>query len=328
MIAAKTNMDEFAMGSSTEHSAFGRVKHPARSRRGCRAAPRGGSAALVAAGVVPAALGSETGGSVRQPASFCGVVGMKPSYGRVSRYGLVAFGSSLDCISVFGRTVDDAGRVLSVMSGHDPLDATTRGPPADGRCPRRCRISRVSRIGLPARVLPRGSPPRRRGRASSAPRERDRASSAAEVREVSLPHSPLRGPDLLHRGAGRGRGEPRPVRRRALRPAEGRPRGRHPRALPGHAGRGLRRRGAAPDPGGHLRAERRLLRRLLPEGAAGAGAHRRRLPAGLRLRRGPAAHARPRPRRPSRRARRPRIRSRCTSPTSSSAPSAWPACRR
>ncbi len=186
MVAAKTNMDEFAMGSSTEHSAFGRVRNPVDPGR-VPGGSSGGSAALVAAGVVPAALGSETGGSVRQPASFCGVVGLKPSYGRVSRYGLVAFGSSLDCISVFGRTVEDAGRVLSVMSGHDPLDATTLDRPPMA-VPRPLANLQGLRIGLPREYYPADLHP---GVAAALRRTRDALEElGAEVREVSLPHSP------------------------------------------------------------------------------------------------------------------------------------------
>ena len=185
LVAVKANLDEFAMGSSTEHSAYGRVKHPVDPAR-VPGGSSGGSAALVAAGVVPAALGSETGGSVRQPASFCGVVGVKPSYGRVSRYGLVAFGSSLDCISVFGRTVDDAARVLSVMSGHDPLDATTIDRP-----PMRVPLTRSDlrglTIGIPREYYP---PDLHGGVAAALVAAKNRVRElGAQIREVSLPNS-------------------------------------------------------------------------------------------------------------------------------------------
>ena len=185
MVACKANLDEFAMGSSTEHSAYGRVRHPLDPER-VPGGSSGGSAALVAAGAVPAALGSETGGSVRQPASFCGVVGVKPSYGRVSRYGLVAFGSSLDCISSFGRSVEEAERVLAVMSGHDPRDATTFDRPPLVPLPAPPSLAGVT-VGLPTEYFPADLHPGvRAGCDAAIARLRG---LGARVVEVSLPHT-------------------------------------------------------------------------------------------------------------------------------------------
>jgi aspartyl-tRNA(Asn)/glutamyl-tRNA(Gln) amidotransferase subunit A len=186
ILIGKTNMDEFAMGSSTENSAFGRVKHPQDTTR-VPGGSSGGSAVAVRAGMSTAALGSDTGGSIRQPASFTGVVGLKPTYGRVSRYGLVAFASSFDSIGPFALTTKDAARILQVIAGHDERDSTSARNPVPEYLAALSRDVKGLRVGIPREYFGEGLDPEIR---AAIEKEVDVLRTAgATIGEVSLPHT-------------------------------------------------------------------------------------------------------------------------------------------
>jgi aspartyl-tRNA(Asn)/glutamyl-tRNA(Gln) amidotransferase subunit A len=188
IILGKTNCDEFAMGSSTEHCAYGPTRNPWNPRK-VPGGSSGGSAAAVAAGICPGALGSETGGSVRQPAALCGVVGLKPSYGRVSRYGLVAFGSSLDQVGPVAGCIADAALLLRTIAGRDQRDSTTADAPVPDYLARLEEPITDLRIGLPRQYLSESNDPAVNAAVEEAI-EVYRAQGAAIV-EVDLPLTDL-----------------------------------------------------------------------------------------------------------------------------------------
>jgi aspartyl-tRNA(Asn)/glutamyl-tRNA(Gln) amidotransferase subunit A len=185
----RLNLDEFAMGSSTDNSAFHTTSNPWDLAR-VPGGSSGGSAAAVAAGEATATLGSDTGGSIRQPAALCGVVGLKPSYGRVSRYGLIAFASSLDQIGPFSRSTGDAALILGAISGHDPRDSTSvkRDVPDYGRgIADLAKSGRRWKLGIPKEYFGEGLDPEVGAAVQAAIEEYRRL--GCEIREVSLPHT-------------------------------------------------------------------------------------------------------------------------------------------
>jgi len=187
VIVGKTNCDEFAMGSSNENSAFGPVHNPWALDR-IPGGSSGGSAAAVASRCVPLALGSDTGGSIRQPAACCGVVGLKPSYGRVSRYGLLAFASSLDQIGPFARTVADAALTLTALAGADPCDATTANEPVPDFAAALTGGVNDIRIGVPRAFVTEGVDEQVRQAYDEALDTLRRA--GATLVDIDLPHAP------------------------------------------------------------------------------------------------------------------------------------------
>jgi len=187
VVAGKTNLDEFAMGSSTENSAFRKTRNPWDPER-VPGGSSGGSAAAVAAREIPAALGSDTGGSVRQPAALCGVVGLKPTYGRVSRFGLVAFASSLDQIGPIAATVEDCARIYAAIAGADPRDSTASERPVGDPLAALGRGARGLRVGVLREAAGESADPEALENFSEAVAALGRA--GASVEEVSVPRAP------------------------------------------------------------------------------------------------------------------------------------------
>ena len=300
VIPGKTNMDEFAMGSSTEHCAWGPVANPWDLSR-VPGGSSGGSAAAVAAYHVPLAIGTDTGGSIRQPAALTGTVGLRPTYGRVSRYGIIAFASSLDQVGPFARDVRDAALLLGAIAGHDPRDSTSAPvavPDYAAALPRgddeAAAALRGMRLGLPRQYFVAGMEPGVEARVREAVAALQAA--GAEIVDVDLPHTdyglatyyiiaPAEASANLARYDG-------------IRFGHSVRGGDVLVGLPGDAGDRLRAGGQAAHHARHVRAVGRLLRRLLPQGAQGPDAHQGGLRPGVRVGRR-ARRARPARRWPS-----------------------------
>ncbi|MCA9914605.1 MAG: aspartyl/glutamyl-tRNA amidotransferase subunit A, partial [Anaerolineae bacterium] len=186
VLLGKVNMDEFAMGSSTENSGYFETRNPW-DLETVPGGSSGGSAAVVAARMAMGSLGSDTGGSIRLPGSFCNVTALKPSYGRVSRYGLIAYGSSLDQTGPMTRTVEDAARVLQVIAGEDPLDSTSRPEPVPDYLAALTGDIKGMKIGLPKEFFVEGMAPEVEKAVRDAIAQLE--SMGAEIKEVSLPHT-------------------------------------------------------------------------------------------------------------------------------------------